>query len=86
MAATLHECPVEGCDTRVPTRLLMCRAHWYLVSPDLRDEVYIMLHRFGVYSDQLLEAQKTAIAAAEAADRDVVAELATRKAGKDGKG
>lgn len=40
MTDTTHECPKDGCTRRVQQHQLACRAHWYLVSPATRREVY----------------------------------------------
>lgn len=27
----VHKCQADGCDERIPSRLFMCRRHWYMV-------------------------------------------------------
>jgi hypothetical protein len=39
-ASTAHNCPAAGCTRRVGQRMLMCRAHWFMVPKPLRDAVY----------------------------------------------
>jgi hypothetical protein len=38
--AGLHRCPVLECKAEVPRHLLMCRAHWRMVSWELQRQVY----------------------------------------------
>lgn len=38
-AASTRDCPVDGCPGKHPTRMLMCKRHWYMVPVDLRREV-----------------------------------------------
>lgn len=35
-----HKCHATGCDKPVSPRLLMCAAHWSLVSSELKSKVY----------------------------------------------
>jgi len=35
-----HKCAVEACTRRVPSEMLMCRRHWFMVPKDLRDRVW----------------------------------------------
>lgn len=35
-----HVCHVEGCETPVPPRMLMCRPHWSKVPPEMQAAVY----------------------------------------------
>ncbi len=35
-----HTCHAEGCRRRVPPRLLMCKKHWLMVPPKLRQDVW----------------------------------------------
>jgi hypothetical protein len=37
--STAHDCPAKGCPRRVGQRMLMCRAHWFMVPKPLRDAV-----------------------------------------------
>jgi hypothetical protein len=41
MTDTRHTCHAWGCQTPVPPVLLMCRHHWRMVPPDLRDAVWV---------------------------------------------
>jgi hypothetical protein len=34
-----HVCHVFQCEKTIPPRMLMCRAHWEMVPPDLQDAV-----------------------------------------------
>ncbi len=36
----MHECPAPGCTEQVEHRQLACRAHWYSIPKDLRDELW----------------------------------------------
>jgi len=35
-----HLCHAVGCTVEVPPKLLMCKAHWYMVPGDLRRRVW----------------------------------------------
>lgn len=35
-----HRCHAEGCNSQIPPKLLMCRNHWFMVSPDTRRAVW----------------------------------------------
>ena len=35
-----HPCFATGCHIHVPTTLLMCRRHWYMVPKPLRDAIW----------------------------------------------
>lgn len=35
-----HTCHADGCDTRVPPRMLMCRRHWAMVPRALQRAVW----------------------------------------------
>jgi hypothetical protein len=35
-----HDCPIEGCQQRVPNYKLLCGAHWLLVPTPLKRAVY----------------------------------------------
>jgi hypothetical protein len=35
-----HNCPATGCQRSVPSHMLMCRNHWYMVPKPLRDDVW----------------------------------------------
>lgn len=35
-----HICPATGCTRNVPSHMLMCRAHWYMVPAPLRSAVW----------------------------------------------
>lgn len=35
-----HTCHADGCDTPVPPRMFMCRAHWFMVPKPLRDRIW----------------------------------------------
>lgn len=35
-----HLCPAPGCDVRIPSSLLACRAHWFSIPRELRDELW----------------------------------------------
>ena len=37
---TEHTCHARGCAVPVPSKMLMCRRHWYMVPPDLRRLVW----------------------------------------------
>jgi hypothetical protein len=60
-----HRCHATGCDKAVPPRLLMCKAHWYMVPPELRARVWFT-YRPGQETDkdpspEYLEAMRAAI-------------------------
>lgn len=38
-------CEVDNCTQQVPTDMLMCRRHWFLVPKDIRDRVWAGYHR-----------------------------------------
>lgn len=40
-----HRCHAEGCTTRVPANLLMCKPHWLKVPAAIRDEVWATYRR-----------------------------------------
>jgi hypothetical protein len=45
MSATeKRPCQVPDCPERIPPGLVMCDAHWELVSPDLRRKIYRFYH------------------------------------------
>lgn len=60
-----HGCPIKGCPADIPSRLLMCRDHWYLVPRELRDEVWRTHREHGVLSAEYSAARDAAIAAVE---------------------
>lgn len=35
-----HTCPATGCTRNVPSHMLLCRTHWYMVPGPLRDAVW----------------------------------------------
>ena len=35
-----HECHATGCKNHIPPAMLMCRAHWFMVPKNIRDEVW----------------------------------------------
>jgi hypothetical protein len=35
-----HQCPVRVCPAVLPDHLLMCRPHWFMVPPALRNAVW----------------------------------------------
>lgn len=37
-------CPIHGCNVAIDKSLLMCRAHFAMLSPDLRRQVYRWAH------------------------------------------
>ena len=39
-AAVLHSCAAEACTKRIPSKLLMCLAHWRMVPAPLQREIY----------------------------------------------
>lgn len=46
-----HHCHALGCNAACPPRWLMCRAHWELVPPVLKNEVYRTVKLRGEYVD-----------------------------------
>lgn len=40
-----HKCEAQGCTKRVPSEMLMCRRHWFMVPKDLRCRVWAGYHR-----------------------------------------
>ena len=36
----MHKCPTNGCNEKVPTKMLFCRTHWFMVPKTLRDAVW----------------------------------------------
>ncbi len=34
-----HNCAIPDCGARIPTSMLMCRRHWFMVPRPLRDRV-----------------------------------------------
>lgn len=37
-----HTCHAVACETYVPPTMLMCRKHWFMVPPKLRNRVWTM--------------------------------------------
>jgi len=37
---TAHRCHATGCDRAVPTRMFMCKRHWFMLPKGLRDEIW----------------------------------------------
>lgn len=35
-----HKCPANGCTVDCPQEILMCKKHWFMVSKNLRDQVW----------------------------------------------
>lgn len=35
-----HRCHATGCNLKIPPRLLMCKAHWFMVPAPIRDWVW----------------------------------------------
>jgi len=35
-----HHCHARHCGTHVPPEMLMCRSHWFMVPPEIRDRVW----------------------------------------------
>lgn len=66
MSATTRECPIEGCPTKHPTKMLMCKPHWYSVPAELRQKVWATYDRGrGILTEEYSEARDAAIHAAE---------------------
>jgi hypothetical protein len=69
---TAHTCHAEGCDVRVPPRMLMCRAHWFMVPKTLRGRVWATYvhgqERRKDPTPEYLEAAQAAIDAVAAAE------------------
>lgn len=40
-----HSCEAEDCAKIVPSAMLMCKRHWFMVPKDLRDRVWAGYHR-----------------------------------------
>lgn len=40
-----HHCHAIACDRKTRPEMLMCRAHWVMVPPELRDDVYEQYRR-----------------------------------------
>lgn len=40
MADLTHECPATACTREIRIDMLMCRSHWYMVPPPLRNAVW----------------------------------------------
>lgn len=59
---TTHECPAPWCDRRVPQTMFACRADWYRLPQELRNDIW------AGYRDQSDggEAHRLAMAAAMA--------------------
>lgn len=45
-APLTNQCPVPGCRVRHSASMLMCRRHWFIVPPPLRQEVKAAYARF----------------------------------------
>ena len=59
-----HRCPAVGCAVTCPSSMLMCRAHWRMVSGPLQQAVYRAYRRgLGIGTEELMQAQDAAIAA-----------------------
>ncbi|MGQ0530116.1 MAG: hypothetical protein ACT4PG_09930 [Panacagrimonas sp.] len=73
-----HDCPIPGCEARVPNTLLMCNAHWLAVPKSQRRDVNRTWRRFsrandaprGEYAD-VVEALNTYRDACDAAVKTV---------------
>lgn len=37
----MHECPIDGCNRKVPDERLMCGPHWHRVPAQLQRRVYV---------------------------------------------
>jgi len=62
-----HECPADRCSRSVPSHMLMCRNHWFMVPKPLRDDVWdAYAGGSGVGSDAHNEAIMAAIDAVNA--------------------
>lgn len=66
-------CRAEGCDVEVPSELLMCRRHWFMVPAELRRRVQAA-YRPGQcgtrrVSDEWRLAARAAVAAVKAKER-----------------
>lgn len=59
---SVHRCHARGCNTPVPPKLLMCRRHWFMVPPALRDRVW------ATYRPGQEEDKRPSVAWMEAAD------------------
>lgn len=35
-----HFCHAEGCEVKVPPRMLMCLSHWYMLPKAMRDRLW----------------------------------------------
>lgn len=68
----MHGCAVGVCDAPCPDKNLMCRAHWFMVPPALRLEVWRAYNQSidkphdRQRLDALREVQKRAVCAVEA--------------------
>lgn len=62
MPPRTNECPVDGCSTRHPTDMLMCKRHWWTVPQALRDAVWRTYREEGVFSEAYMAARDAAIA------------------------
>lgn len=59
-----HECPKNGCELRVPYRMLACRAHWYAIPKPYRDAVWRAYdHGLGLGSPEHAAAIRAAVGA-----------------------
>jgi hypothetical protein len=61
-----HDCPVGGCQHRIPHFLLMCKAHWALVPAEIQRSVYRAWSRgAGAGTQAHADAMVTAVLAVE---------------------
>lgn len=37
-----HTCHATGCDEIVPPKMFMCRKHWFMLSGDMRSQVWFV--------------------------------------------
>ena len=57
-----HECAARGCDVQVARGMLMCRRHWWMLRPSMRDAVWATyLDGKGILSDGYRQAVDDAV-------------------------
>lgn len=60
-------CEADNCEKQVPTNMLMCKRHWFMVPKDLRDRVWAGYRRgMDAEYDVAVLAAQDAVAAKEA--------------------
>lgn len=39
-AQLMHKCPVKTCDVQVPSEMVACRPHWYMLPLEFRNAIW----------------------------------------------